>query len=107
MILVLNKDITKDQKSHIRNTLMDKGCFVRETEDAGQNIIGALGKSNLDVAFLKSLPGVETITPITTPFKPWQFEMTRFTCSGRRKSPVAQSRFTWMSRAISMPDTCT
>ena len=69
MILVLNKDITKDQKSHIRNTLVDKGCFVRETEDAGQNIIGALGKSNLDVAFLKSLPGVETITPITTPFK--------------------------------------
>ena len=69
MILVLNKDITKDQKSHIRNTLLDKGCFVRETEDAGQNLIGALGKSNLDVAFLKSLPGVETITPITTPFK--------------------------------------
>ena len=69
MILVLNKDITKDQKSHIRNMLLDKGCFVRETEDAGQNIIGALGKSNLDVAFLKSLPGVETITPITTPFK--------------------------------------
>ena len=69
MILVLNKDITKDQKGHIRNTLRDKGCFVRETEDAGRNIIGALGKSNLDVAFLKSLPGVETITPITTPFK--------------------------------------
>ncbi len=69
MILVLNKNITKDQKSHIRNMLLDKGCFVRESEDAGQNIIGALGKSNLDVALLKSLPGVETITPITTPFK--------------------------------------
>ena len=53
MILVLNKDITNDQKSHIRNTLLDKGCFVRETDDGGLNLIGALGKSNLDVAFLK------------------------------------------------------
>jgi 3-deoxy-7-phosphoheptulonate synthase len=69
MILELNKDITTDQKNHIRNTLQDKGCFVRETEDAGRNLIGALGKSNLDAAFLKSLPGVETITPIPTPFK--------------------------------------
>ncbi|MFZ3046871.1 MAG: 3-deoxy-7-phosphoheptulonate synthase, partial [Desulfatirhabdiaceae bacterium] len=69
MILVLDKDITKDQKSHIRNTLLDKGCFVRETDDGGQNLISALGKSNLDVGFLKSLPGVEAITPISTPFK--------------------------------------
>ena len=69
MIIVLNKNITKDQKSHIRNTLLDKGCFVRETEDAVQSLIGALGKSNLDVAFLSSLPGVEAVTPIPTPFK--------------------------------------
>ena len=69
MILVLNKDITKDQKSHVRNMLLDMGCFVRETEYAGQNFIGALGKSNFDAGFLKNLPGVETITPITTPFK--------------------------------------
>jgi len=69
MILVLDKDITKDQKIHIRNTLLDKGCFVRETDDGGQNLISALGKSDLDAGFLKSLPGVEAITPITTPFK--------------------------------------
>ena len=69
MILVLNKNITKDQKSHICNTLTDKGCFVRETEDAGKSLIGALGKNNLDIAFLKSLPGVDTVTPILTPFK--------------------------------------
>ncbi len=69
MILVLNKDITQDQKNRIRNTLLDKGCFVRETEDGGRNLIGALGKSNLDADFLKSLPGVEAIAPIPTPFK--------------------------------------
>ncbi len=69
MILVLNNDVTNDQKSHIRKTLLDKGCFVRETDDGGKNLIGALGKSNLDVAFLQSLHGVQTVTPITTPFK--------------------------------------
>jgi 3-deoxy-7-phosphoheptulonate synthase len=69
MIIVLNKNITNDQKKHICNTLLDKGCFVRETNNGDRNIIGALGKSNLDVALLKSLPGVEAVTPIPTPFK--------------------------------------
>ena len=69
MILVLQKNITKEQKSHIRNILMDNGCVVREMSDAEQSIIGALGKSKLDVAFLTSLPGVESVVPITTPFK--------------------------------------
>ncbi len=69
MILVLQKNITKDQKSHIRNVLMDKGCVVREMTDADQSIIGALGRNKLDPNFLKSLPGVENVVPITTPFK--------------------------------------
>jgi 3-deoxy-7-phosphoheptulonate synthase len=69
MILVLDKNITKDQKSHIRNMLVDRGCFVHETDDSGRNLISALGKSNIDVAFLKSLPGVEDVTPVSTPFK--------------------------------------
>lgn len=69
MIIELSKGITQDQKKHIRNTLLDNGCFVRETIDAGRNLIGALGKNNLDVAALNRLAGVETITPISTPFK--------------------------------------
>ncbi len=69
MILVLQRNITKDQKGHIRNILMDKGCVVREMTDAEQSIMGALGKSKLDPGFLKSLPGVENVIPITTPFK--------------------------------------
>ena len=69
MILVVDKNITKDQKSHIRNMLLDKGCFVHETDDGGRNLISALGNTNLDIAFLKGLPGVEDVTPISTPFK--------------------------------------
>jgi len=69
MILGLSDDITDDQKTHIRNTLLDMGCFVRETEDAEQSLICALGNNNLDVELLKSLTGVQTVTPIVTPFK--------------------------------------
>lgn len=69
MILILNKDITAEQKSLIRNTLQDKGCYVSETNDGVQCRIGALGKSNLDVTFLSGLPGVEDVVPISTPFK--------------------------------------
>jgi 3-deoxy-7-phosphoheptulonate synthase len=69
MILVLDKGITKDQNSYIRNLLLDQGCFVRETDDGDQHLISALGKSDLDVALLRNLPGVVDITPIKTPFK--------------------------------------
>jgi 3-deoxy-7-phosphoheptulonate synthase len=69
MILVLDKAITKEQKSHIRNLLLDQGCFVRETEDGDQHLISALGKKGLDITLLKNLPGVVDITPIKTPFK--------------------------------------
>lgn len=69
MKLVLDKAITKDQKSHIRNLLLDQGCFVRETEDGDQHLISALGKKGLDISSFKNLPGVVDITPIKTPFK--------------------------------------
>lgn len=69
MILVLNNDITKDQRAHIRGVLFNQGCVVREMNEAGHNVIGALGKSGLDTAMLEALPGVEKAVPIPTPFK--------------------------------------
>lgn len=69
MILVLKKEISQDQKNHIHSVLCDKGCYVREMTEAGQSVIGALGKANLDREFLRSLPGVENVVPIETPFK--------------------------------------
>ncbi|MGA6924138.1 MAG: 3-deoxy-7-phosphoheptulonate synthase, partial [Desulfosarcina sp.] len=69
MILVLTEDITVDQQSHIRRSLFNHGCAVREMNEAGHNVIAALGKDDLDVAALQSLPGVEKVVPIPTPFK--------------------------------------
>ena len=69
MILVLKNDITNDQRAHIRGVLFNQGCVVREMNDAGHNVIGALGKSNLDTAMLEALPGVTKVVAIETPFK--------------------------------------
>lgn len=69
MILVLEKDISEDRKSHLRSLLYDKGCVVKEMSDAGQSVIGVLGKGSQDSIFFNSLPGVEKAIPIETPFK--------------------------------------
>jgi len=69
MILVLEKGITQDQKSSIRSILFSEGCLVREMSDAGQNIIGAIGKAGRDVDFFEKLPGVSKVIPISTAFK--------------------------------------
>ncbi len=69
MILVLKNDVTTDQRAHIRGVLFNQGCVVREMNDAGHNVIGALGKSDLDTAMLEALPGVAKVVAIETPFK--------------------------------------
>jgi 3-deoxy-7-phosphoheptulonate synthase len=69
MILVLEKDITEEQKSKIRAALFEQGCIVREISDAGQNIIGAVGRGSKDLAVFENLSGVEKVIPISTSFK--------------------------------------
>ena len=69
MILVLEKGITQDQKSHIRSTLFKKGLIVREMSEEGQSIIGAIGKGNQDADFFQQLPGVAEVIPISKSFK--------------------------------------
>ncbi len=69
MILVLEKGITEDQKNHIRSVLFKEGCIVREMTDAGQSVIGAIGKGNQDRAFFERLSGVKEVIPVSTSFK--------------------------------------
>jgi len=69
MILVLEKGITHDQKSSIRSILFGEGCIVREMTEAGQNIIGAIGKTGQETEFFENLPGVAKVIPISTAFK--------------------------------------
>ncbi|MBW1841362.1 MAG: 3-deoxy-7-phosphoheptulonate synthase [Deltaproteobacteria bacterium] len=69
MILVLEKEITQDQKNNIRSILFGEGCIVREMSEAGQNIIGAIGRGKQDTGFFEDLPGVAKVIPISTSFK--------------------------------------
>jgi 3-deoxy-7-phosphoheptulonate synthase len=69
MILILEKNISDDLKSHLRGLLFEKGCIVREMNDAGQSVIGILGKGSQDASFFNNLPGVEKVIPIERPFK--------------------------------------
>jgi 3-deoxy-7-phosphoheptulonate synthase len=69
MILVLEKDITEEQKSRIKSAIREAGCIVREISDAGQSIIGVIGKARHDPGFFQQLPGVAKVVPISTSFK--------------------------------------
>jgi 3-deoxy-7-phosphoheptulonate synthase len=69
MIIVLKNEITEDQRSHVRSVLRGEGFIVREIMDAGQYVIGAVGKSRHDRKFFEQLPGVEKVIPISTSFK--------------------------------------
>ena len=69
MILILEQDITDEQKSHLRSVLFSQGCIVREISDAGQNIIGAIGKGKQDIDYFSRLPGVAKAVPIRKAFK--------------------------------------
>jgi 3-deoxy-7-phosphoheptulonate synthase len=69
MILVLEKEITQDQKKNIRSILFSEGYIVREMSEAGQNIIGAVGKGDKKLSFFEALPGVAKVVSISTSFK--------------------------------------
>ncbi len=69
MIIVLEKEITRDQKNNIRSILFKEGCIVREISEAGQNIIGAVGQTGKGEDFFSNLPGVAKVIPISTSFK--------------------------------------
>ncbi|MBW2605405.1 MAG: 3-deoxy-7-phosphoheptulonate synthase [Deltaproteobacteria bacterium] len=69
MIFVLEKEITQNQKNNIRSILFREGYIVREMSEAGQNIIGAVGKGDKKAGFFEALPGVAKVVSISTSFK--------------------------------------
>ncbi len=69
MILVLKKDVTETQRNRIRSELFGKGCIVREMDTAGQNVIGALGRDDLDPEDLAAMDGVAKVVRMEGKFK--------------------------------------
>ncbi len=69
MILVLENEITREQKDKLKHVLSDEGCMLREITDAGRNIIGVIGKTRTPLEDFKQMEGVMDAVPIQTSHK--------------------------------------
>ncbi len=69
MLIVLEPDISPEQKNRILSILQEGGCIFREISDAGQGIIGSTGNAGHDPGYFESLPGVARVVPVNTAFK--------------------------------------
>ncbi len=69
MILVLENNITQNQKDKITNMLSDEECITNEITDAGRNIIGIIGKTKISLDEFKNMDGILDAVKITTSHK--------------------------------------
>ncbi len=69
MIIVLQKNITERKKANIRAFLEDRGFQVREIVGEEEIIFGAVGKSRIDLRSVEVLDGVNSVIPISKPYK--------------------------------------
>jgi 3-deoxy-7-phosphoheptulonate synthase len=69
MLIILEKDITPQQKNAILSVLREGNAMFREITDAGQSIIGTTGTAGRDLTYFENLPGVTRVVPVETAFK--------------------------------------
>ncbi|MFA7168641.1 MAG: phospho-2-dehydro-3-deoxyheptonate aldolase, partial [Sphaerochaetaceae bacterium] len=69
MIVVLNKNITSQQKHDLRAFLSSKGLQVHEIVGTEETVFGAVGVCRMDPREVELLPGVEKVVPISKPYK--------------------------------------
>jgi 3-deoxy-7-phosphoheptulonate synthase len=69
MIIVLKEDAGEEIGKRIRADLFQKGCVLREMNGAGQHIIVAIGRPDLDPEMLTSMEGVAEVIPMHSKFK--------------------------------------
>ena len=69
MIVVLKKDADEEVRNRIRAELFRQGCVIRDMNSAGQSVIGAIGRGDIDTAAVASMEGVAEVIPVTGKFK--------------------------------------
>ena len=69
MIIVLNKNITSQQKAHIKEFLAQKNFQIREIAGEEETILGAVGLTPVDLREVELLSGVAKVIPISRPYK--------------------------------------
>ncbi len=69
MILVLNKDITAEQKERLRDELRSQNLIIKEMKGVEETIFGVVGQIANDIRYFETLPGVFQVIPISKPYK--------------------------------------
>ncbi|AFN75166.1 phospho-2-dehydro-3-deoxyheptonate aldolase [Melioribacter roseus P3M-2] len=70
MVVILEKNATKEQVQNVINHLENYGFKVHISEGAEKTIIGAIGvQPNFDIRNISILEGVEDVYRVTTPYK--------------------------------------
>ena len=69
MIVVLERTIREQDKTHIRQFLVSRGYTVKEIVGQEETIFGAVGVSGIDPREVELLPGVARVIPISSPYK--------------------------------------
>ncbi|MBW1975846.1 MAG: 3-deoxy-7-phosphoheptulonate synthase [Deltaproteobacteria bacterium] len=69
MILVLNKNVSVDQKEQLKKTLKNHGYIVKEIQGVDETIIGVVGQIKEDMRYFETLPGVSKVLPVSKPYK--------------------------------------
>ena len=69
MVIVLNKDITNEEKRNLANFLGENNFKTNEVNGEEKTIIAAVGKLKIDPREVELQPGVESVIPISKPYK--------------------------------------
>lgn len=69
MIIVLKREIKREQKEGLSQFLEEKGFKVREIVGEEETVLGAVGLSPIDPRTIELMPGVERVIPISKPYK--------------------------------------
>lgn len=69
MIIVLKRDITKDEKGAIASFLGKNNFKMNEITGEETTVLAAVGKLKVDPREVEVLPGVERVIPISKPYK--------------------------------------
>lgn len=70
MIIVTNQEMTEEKWGVLCKKLEDWGFVINVIQGVEKRVVGAVGdKRRVDFQFLESIPGVEKVIPILSPYK--------------------------------------
>ena len=69
MVVVLKKNVSEEDKKRIKDLLISRSFKINEISGEEDTVIAAVGRAHLEKEDLFTLPGVESVIPISKPYK--------------------------------------